>query len=51
MTTDETLEKIGLEFNRNHATVIHACEKVENDLKNDDELRNAIKEIKNKIVN
>ena len=51
MTTEETLEKIGLEFNRNHATVIHACEKVENDLKNDDDLRNTIKEIKNKIVN
>lgn len=51
MTTEETLEKIGLEFNRNHATVIHSCEKIENDLKTDDQLRNDIKEIKNKIVN
>lgn len=50
MNTDETIEKIGLEFNRDHATVIHACDKVEEQLKTDEKLRNEIKEIKDKII-
>ena len=29
MTTEETIERIGLEFNRDHATVIHACDKID----------------------
>lgn len=51
MTTEETIERIGLEFNRDHATVIHACNKIDEEYKNSDELRNQIKEIKNKIAN
>lgn len=51
MTTDETIERIGLEFNRDHATVIHACTKIEEEYKNSEEVRNIIKEIKDKIAN
>ena len=29
MTTEETIERIGLEFNRDNATVIHACDKID----------------------
>lgn len=51
MTTEETIERIGLEFNRNHATVIHSCEKIEKEVKINEELRNQIKAIKEKIAN
>ena len=51
MTTEETIEKIGLEFNRDHATVIHACDKISEALKTDTNLQEQIKEIKNKIIN
>lgn len=41
--TDMSLPKIGDEFGgRDHTTVIHACEKVINDLKTDHQLRNKI---------
>ena len=49
MTTDETVERIGLSFNRDHATVIHAREKITEDLKTSEQLKNEIKEIKDKI--
>lgn len=51
MTTEETIERIGLEFNRNHATVIHACDKIEEEMKNSDSLKSQIIEIKAKINN
>lgn len=51
MTTEETIERIGLEFNRDHATVIHACNRIDEEYKNSEELREHIKEIKNKIAN
>lgn len=51
MTTEETIERIGLEFNRDHATVIHACNRIDEEYKNSEELRDQIKEIKNKIAN
>lgn len=51
MTTEETLDKIGLEFNRDHATVIHACDKIADSLKQDDELKEEINKIKDKIMN
>ena len=51
MTTEETIERIGLEFNRDHATVIHACDKIEDEYKKSEDLKNEIKEIKNKITN
>ena len=51
MTTEETIERIGLEFNRNHATVIHSCDKIEQEYKTNETLRQQIKEIKDKIAN
>lgn len=51
LTTEETLERIGLEFNKNHSTVIHSCEKIEEELKTNEQLRKDINEIKNKISN
>lgn len=50
MLTDETFPRIGLEFGgRDHSTVIHACDKIENDLKKNKKLELEINEIKNKI--
>ena len=50
MLTDETFPRIGLEFGgRDHSTVIHACDKIEKDLKTNPTLANTLKEIKNKI--
>ena len=51
MTTEETIERIGLEFNRDHATVIHACDKINEEYKTNEELKKQIKEIKEKIAN
>ena len=51
MTTEETIERIGLEFNRDHATVIHACDKIDEEYKKNDELKEQVKEIKMKISN
>lgn len=51
MTTEETIERIGLEFNRDHATVIHACDKIDDEYKKNDELKEEIKSIKVKISN
>ena len=52
MTTEETIVKIGLEFgNRDHATVLHAFDKISNELKTNYELKDIIEQIKNKIVN
>lgn len=50
MLTDETFPRIGLEFGgRDHSTVIHACDKIEMDLKTNPTLSNTLKEIKNKV--
>ena len=50
MLTDETFPRIGLEFGgRDHSTVIHACDKIEGDLKSNKKLELEINEIKNKI--
>ena len=47
METSETLDKIGLEFgNRDHSTVIFACDKIEKELKSDIELVDNINKIK-----
>ncbi len=44
--TDMSLPKIGEEFGgRDHTTVIHAYEKISNNLKKDESLQNAIKEL------
>ena len=48
--TEETTTRLGLEFgNRDHSTVLHAIEKVSKDVKNNDELRSQLNEIKNKL--
>ena len=48
--TDESFPKIGLEFgNRDHSTIIHACDKIKEDLKINNQLKEIIKEIKNNI--
>ncbi len=47
--TEETLDKIGLEFNRDHATVIHSYDKVNKELKTNPQLKKDIENIKEKI--
>lgn len=48
--TNESFPKIGLEFgNRDHSTIIHACDKIKEDLEKNLELKDIIKEIKNNI--
>ena len=50
MITEETTTRIGLEFgNRDHSTVLHAIEKVSKDVKNNEDLKHKITDIKNKI--
>ena len=44
--TDEPFERIGIEFGgKNHATVMHSCNKIEREMKNNKELNDAIAEI------
>ena len=51
MLTDESFPRIGLEFGgRDHSTVIHACDKIEQDLKEDSSLKEVIQTIKNNIT-
>lgn len=51
MITDESLQKIGLEFgNRDHSTVLHAYEKINKDLITNNQLKKIIGEIKDKII-
>ena len=48
--TDETLERIGLEIGgRDHSTVIHSCDKIENELKTNDILKEEINILKENI--
>lgn len=48
--TDLSLPKIGEEFGgRDHTTVIHACEKIANDMSHDQALANTIQLLMNKI--
>ena len=50
MLTEESTTKIGLEFGgRDHSTVIHAFDKITEDLKENKELQNIINEIKSKM--
>lgn len=50
LLTEETLERIGLEFGgRDHSTVIHACEKIGDDVKTNGELEKIISELKVKM--
>jgi chromosomal replication initiator protein len=50
MLTDESFPRIGLEFGaRDHSTVMHACDKITDDLKDNKKLQDIINEIKAKI--
>lgn len=50
METDEALQRIGLEFGgRDHSTVIFACDKIEKEMKTNQELERSIKEIKARL--
>ena len=49
--TDETLERIGLEFSgKSHATVIHSCNKIDREMKINDDLRSAIEDIERQLT-
>lgn len=48
--TKASLKTIGLHFGgRDHSTVIHACNSVETDVKNDPQLKELVEKLKNKI--
>lgn len=48
--TDQSFPRIGLEFGgRDHTTVIHGCDKIEQDLKENSQLKEIIDEIKSKL--
>ena len=49
--TDESFERIGLEFGgKNHATVIHACNKITSELKTNSNLKEAIANIERELT-
>lgn len=48
--TDESFPRIGIEFGgRDHTTVIHACNKIEQEIKNNKEFKNTIELLKKKL--
>ena len=50
--TNESFPKIGIEFGgKDHSTVMHSVEKIENEIKVNKDLANTIEKIKNDIVN
>lgn len=50
MLTEETISRIGLEFGgRDHSTVIHACDKITEDLKSNKKLESELQMIKSKF--
>ena len=50
MLTDQSFPRIGLEFGgRDHSTVIHAVDKIEEDIKTNGQLKEIISEIKSKL--
>ena len=49
--TDESFERIGIEFGgKNHATVMHSCNKIETELRNNKDLKEAIENIEKELV-
>ena len=49
--TDESFERIGIEFSgKNHATVIHACNKIESEMKINRDLNDAINNIEKQLT-
>ena len=50
--TNESFPKIGIEFGgKDHTTVMHSVEKIENEIKVNKDLANTVEKIKNDIVN
>ncbi|MBP3634854.1 MAG: chromosomal replication initiator protein DnaA [Bacilli bacterium] len=48
--TDESFPRIGMEFGgRDHSTVIHSCDKIDKEIKNNKQLEKIIEEIKEKL--
>jgi chromosomal replication initiator protein len=48
--TDESFPRIGIEFGgKDHSTIIHACEKIETEMKKDNSLAEIINSLKSKI--
>ncbi len=49
--TDESFPRIGMEFGgRDHSTIIHSCDKIQKEIKNNKQLENIIEEIKKQLV-
>lgn len=49
--TDESFPKIGSNFgNKDHTTVIHACDKIAKELKTDEDLQDTIEKIRTRIM-
>ena len=50
--TSESFPRIGIEFGgKDHSTVMHSVEKIENEIKENKELANIIEKLKNDIIN
>jgi chromosomal replication initiator protein len=50
--TNESFPRIGIEFGgKDHSTVMHSVEKIENEIKVNKDLANTIEKIKNDIIN
>lgn len=47
--TDLSLPRIGEEFDRDHTTIMHACEKISSDMKIDTHLKSVLEELKRKM--
>jgi chromosomal replication initiator protein len=48
--TDESFPRIGMEFGgRDHTTVIHACDKIEKEMKSNKEFKSTIEQLKSKL--
>ena len=48
--TDESFPRIGMEFGgRDHSTVMNSCDKISNDIKTNEKLKEVIEELKKKI--
>ena len=49
--TEESFERIGIEFGgKNHATVMHSCNKIETELKNNKDLKESIENIEKQLT-
>ena len=48
--TDFSFTKIGKDFNRDHSTVISACDKIKEEIRKDGETRNSVEEITRRIT-